>query len=29
MSSAEFGAFMRAELDKWGRVLKEGGIKPQ
>ena len=29
MSSAEFGAFMIKELEKWGRVLKEGGIKAQ
>jgi tripartite-type tricarboxylate transporter receptor subunit TctC len=29
MSSAEFGTFMVTELEKWGRVLKEGGIKAQ
>ena len=29
MSSAEFGAFMVTEMAKWGRVVKEGGIKPQ
>jgi tripartite-type tricarboxylate transporter receptor subunit TctC len=29
MSPAEFGAFMVKELEKWGRVVKEGGIKPQ
>ena len=28
MSAAEFGAFMEKELEKWGRVVKEGGIKP-
>ena len=28
MSTAEFGAFMVKELEKWGRVVKEGGIKP-
>ena len=28
MSTAEFGAFMIKELEKWGRVVKEGGIKP-
>jgi tripartite-type tricarboxylate transporter receptor subunit TctC len=29
MSSAEFGAFIATELEKWGRVVKEAGIKPQ
>jgi tripartite-type tricarboxylate transporter receptor subunit TctC len=29
MSSAAFGAFMEKELAKWGRVVKEAGIKPQ
>ena len=29
MSAAEFGAFMVKELEKWGRVVKEGGIKAQ
>jgi hypothetical protein len=29
MSSAEFGDFMVKELEKWGRVVKEGGIKAQ
>ena len=29
MSPAEFGAFMEKEMSKWGRVVKEGGIKPQ
>jgi tripartite-type tricarboxylate transporter receptor subunit TctC len=29
MSSAEFGAFMVKELEKWGRVVKESGIKPE
>jgi tripartite-type tricarboxylate transporter receptor subunit TctC len=29
MSSAEFGAFMAKELDRWGRVVKEAGIKPE
>src|SRR5262249_46006727 len=28
MSSAEFGTFLLRETDKWGRVIKEGGIKP-
>src|SRR5262249_45596875 len=29
MSSAEFGAFMAAEMGKWERVVKEGGIKAE
>jgi tripartite-type tricarboxylate transporter receptor subunit TctC len=29
MSSAEFGAFIASELAKWGRVVKDAGIKPQ
>jgi tripartite-type tricarboxylate transporter receptor subunit TctC len=29
MSPAEFGDFMEKELAKWGRVVKEGGIKAQ
>jgi tripartite-type tricarboxylate transporter receptor subunit TctC len=29
MTSAEFGAFLQRETDQWGRVIKEGGIKPQ
>ncbi len=29
MSSAEFGDFMATEMDKWGRVVKEGGIKAE
>ena len=29
MSPAQFGNFMEKELAKWGRVVKEGGIKPQ
>ncbi len=29
MGPAEFGAFMEKELVKWGRVVKEGGIKAQ
>ena len=28
-SRAEFDAFMRAEQDKWGKVLKEIQIKPE
>ena len=27
MRSAEFGTFMQSEMDKWGRVVKEGKIK--
>jgi hypothetical protein len=29
MTPDEVGAFMEKELIKWGRVLKEGGIKAQ
>jgi len=29
MTPAEFGDFMEKELAKWGRVVKEGGIKAQ
>ena len=29
MSSAEFAAFLTRETNKWGRVVKEGGIKAQ
>jgi tripartite-type tricarboxylate transporter receptor subunit TctC len=29
MSPAEFGAFIVAELEKWGRVVREAGIKAE
>ena len=29
MSSAEFGEFQAWDLERWGRVVKEGGIKAQ
>ena len=29
MSAAEFGAFQASELAKWGKVVKEAGIKAQ
>jgi tripartite-type tricarboxylate transporter receptor subunit TctC len=29
MGSAEFGDFIVSELEKWGRVVKEAGIKPE
>jgi tripartite-type tricarboxylate transporter receptor subunit TctC len=29
MSSAEFGAYMVADMKKWQRVVKDGGIKPE
>jgi tripartite-type tricarboxylate transporter receptor subunit TctC len=29
MSPEEFGAFMVSEMDKWGKVVKESGIKAQ
>jgi hypothetical protein len=24
-----FGAFMASEMDKWGKVVKQGGIKAE
>ena len=29
MSTAEFGAFIEKDMQKWGRVVKEGGIKAE
>jgi tripartite-type tricarboxylate transporter receptor subunit TctC len=29
MSSAEFGQFIASELKKWGKVVKDAGMKPQ
>ena len=29
MTSAEFGGFMVSEMNKWERVVKEGGIKAE
>jgi tripartite-type tricarboxylate transporter receptor subunit TctC len=29
MTAAEFGAFIASETDKWGKVVREAGIKPQ
>jgi tripartite-type tricarboxylate transporter receptor subunit TctC len=29
MNSAKFGAFIASQLGKWGKVVKEAGIKPQ
>ena len=29
MSVAQFGAYMTSETDKWGRVVKQAGIKAQ
>jgi len=29
MSTAQFGAYMASEMDKWGRVVKQAGIKAQ
>ena len=26
---AQFGAYMKSETEKWGRVIKAAGIKPQ
>lgn len=28
-SADEFGVFLRAEMAKWGRVVKAAGVKPQ
>jgi tripartite-type tricarboxylate transporter receptor subunit TctC len=27
-SPEEFGAFMKAEVDRWTKVVERGGIKP-
>ena len=27
MSSAEFGRFIENEIDKWGKVVREGKVK--
>jgi tripartite-type tricarboxylate transporter receptor subunit TctC len=29
MGTAEFGAFIQSEMDKWSKVIKAGNIKPQ
>ena len=29
MKPAVFGAFMASEMDKWGKVVKQGGIKAE
>jgi len=29
MSSAQFADYIRTEIEKWGRVVKEGNIHPQ
>ena len=29
MTSAEFADFVKAEIDKWGKVVKAGNIKAQ
>ena len=26
---AEFGAYLKREVDKWGRIVKETGVTPQ
>jgi tripartite-type tricarboxylate transporter receptor subunit TctC len=29
MSPDEFGAYIQAEIDKWAKVIKANGIKPE
>ena len=29
MSTAQFGAYIASEIEKWGRVVKQAGIKAQ
>ena len=29
MTPAEFDAYLRKDIDKWAKVVKEAGIKPQ
>ncbi len=29
MGQAEFGAFIASETEKWGKVVKEAGIKAE
>jgi tripartite-type tricarboxylate transporter receptor subunit TctC len=29
MTSDEFAVFLRADLDKWGKVVKAAGIRPE
>ena len=29
MTSAEYGSFIASETARWGRVVKEAGLKPQ
>jgi hypothetical protein len=29
MSPAEFGKFIAAETEKWGKVVRAGNIKPE
>ena len=29
MSSTEFGAYIASELERWGQLVKEAGIKAQ
>jgi tripartite-type tricarboxylate transporter receptor subunit TctC len=28
MSPAEFDAYLRADIDKWAKVIQKAGIKP-
>jgi tripartite-type tricarboxylate transporter receptor subunit TctC len=29
MSPDEFGAYVQSEIDKWAKVIKANGIKPE
>jgi tripartite-type tricarboxylate transporter receptor subunit TctC len=29
MTPEEFGAFLKKEIDKWGKVIKEASIRPE
>jgi tripartite-type tricarboxylate transporter receptor subunit TctC len=29
MTPAEFGIFLAAETEKWGKVIRQSGIKPE
>ena len=29
MRPAEFGTFLKADIDKWAKVIEKAGLKPQ